>query len=58
MLSWFASDYFSQSPVLIFPIVALGLFMTVFMVMSLRAIFARKPALDRMAQLPLESDDE
>ena len=58
MLSWFASDYFSQSPVLIFPIVALGLFLTVFMVVSLRAMLARKPQLDRMAQLPLESDDE
>lgn len=58
MLGWFASDYFSQSPVLIFPLVALGLFMTVFMVVSLRALFARKPNLDRLAQLPLESDDE
>ena len=57
MLSWFASDYFAQSPVLVFPLVALGIFMTVFMVVSVRTIFTRKASFDRIAAMPLEKDD-
>lgn len=58
MLSWFASDYFAQSPVLVYPLIALGIFMTIFMVVSLKTLVTRKRRFDRIAALPLENDDE
>jgi hypothetical protein len=58
MLGWFASDYFQQSPVLVYPIIALGVFMTVFVGAVVRTLRARKSDIERMARLPLEADDE
>jgi uncharacterized membrane protein (DUF485 family) len=58
MLGWFASDFFARSPVLIFPLVALGLFMTVFVLATVRALMANREHLDRMSRLPLEAGDE
>lgn len=57
MLGWFASDFFARSPVLIYPVIALGLFMTVFISVSLKALFLKKSEVDRLAQLPLSEDD-
>ena len=58
MLSWFASDFFARSPMLAYPIVALGIFMTIFVTATLRALFRNKDEVDRLARLPLEADDE
>lgn len=58
MLSWFASDFFAQSPVLAYPVAALGIFMTLFVTVSLRALFQSKEEVDRLARMPLENDDE
>ena len=57
MLGWFASDFFAESPVLFFPVLALMIFMTVFITVSLRALFKPKSELDRLAQMPLSEDD-
>jgi hypothetical protein len=57
MLGWFASDFFARSPVLVYPIIALAIFMTVFVTVSLRALFRPKSELERLAALPLTEDD-
>lgn len=57
MISWFASDFFARSPVLIFPVVALGIFATVFTLVSLRALLRRSSELEALSRLPLEDDD-
>jgi cbb3-type cytochrome oxidase subunit 3 len=54
MLSQLSADYFARSPVLAFPLVALGLFLLVFIGVSLRALLRERTELDRMAQLPLQ----
>ena len=54
MLSWISADFFARSPVLVFPLVALGIFMTVFVVAALRAFRTDKARLDALAQLPFE----
>lgn len=56
MLSWMATDYFDKSPVLIFPMIALFLFMGAFTVIVVRAMLKRRAEIERMARLPLEDD--
>lgn len=56
MISWFASDFFARSPVLLFPVVALALFITVFMLVSLRALLWKRQDLEAVSRLPLEED--
>ena len=58
MLSQLAADYFARSPVLAYPIAALALFMTVFIVVSVRAFRSRRSELDEMAALPLQDSKE
>jgi hypothetical protein len=58
MLSWFASDFFAKSPALAYPVIALGIFMTIFVTTTLRALLEKKDEVDRLARLPLEADDE
>lgn len=53
MLSQLSADYFARSPVLAYPIAALGLFLLVFVAVSLRAVLRARSDMDRMAQLPL-----
>jgi hypothetical protein len=53
MLSQLSADYFARSPVLAYPIAALGLFLLVFIAVSLRAVLRTRSDMDRMAQLPL-----
>lgn len=57
MLGWFASDFFARSPALVYPVIALGIFMTVFISVSLKALFLKKSEVDRLARLPLSEDD-
>lgn len=58
MLSQLAADYFARSPVLAFPIIALGIFLLVFIAVSVRALLREKTDLDRMAELPLHDTHE
>lgn len=57
MLSFFASDLLEKSPVLVYPIVALLIFVGVFTLVSIRAIRMKKPDVQRLASLPLEPDE-
>lgn len=57
MLSLFASDTLSQSPVLIAPIIALLLFTATFTLVSIRALTTKKKDVERMAHLPFEGED-
>lgn len=56
MLGFMAREFFRQSPVLMFPLIALAIFMTVFIVIALRAVVSRKQSWDAVSRLPLESD--
>lgn len=56
MLSWMATDFFAQSPVLAYPVAALGIFMLVFAAVTLRILLAPKERIDALARIPL--DDE
>jgi hypothetical protein len=56
MLSFFASDLLEKSPVLVYPIVALVIFVGVFTLVSIRALRMKKPEVARLASLPLEPD--
>ena len=57
MLSFMAMDYFRQSPVLAFPLLALAIFMLVFFAVTLRAVLTAKVRYERIARLPLEGED-
>jgi hypothetical protein len=57
MLSAFSADYFARSPLLVFPVIALGLFMVVFVAVTARALLTRKSELAHMANLPLEDSE-
>ncbi|MFW6067535.1 MAG: hypothetical protein ACOC97_04295 [Myxococcota bacterium] len=56
MISWFASDFFARSPVLVFPLVALGIFVSVFMLVAARALLRRSADIEVLSRLPLEED--
>jgi hypothetical protein len=56
VISWLASDFFARSPVLLYPVVGLVLFMTVFATVSARALLRRREELDRLSRLPLDDD--
>jgi hypothetical protein len=58
MLSQYSADYFARSPVLAFPLLALGIFLIVFVVVSLRALLQSRSQVDHMACLPLEGTEE
>jgi hypothetical protein len=58
MLGFMAMDYFRQSPMLAFPVLALAIFMLVFCLVSLRAVLTKKTRFEQISRLPLESVDE
>ena len=57
MLRQLSADYFARSPVLAYPVLALAIFLIVFIVVSVRALRSRREDVERMAALPL-SDAE
>jgi hypothetical protein len=52
-----AHDFFTTSPVMAAPLVALVLFVIVFVLVSLRAIRTQRSDADRAAQLALEGEE-
>jgi hypothetical protein len=54
MLSFMASEYFQKSPMLVYPLVALALFMLVFFVVTLKTVLTRGAQYEGIARLPLE----
>ncbi len=55
MLSLVALEFFQKSPLLLFPLVALGLFMFVFVFITLRTVLTDHSRYDALSRLPLES---
>ncbi len=53
-----AMDYFMRSPLLALPVLALAIFMGVFLVISLRAMLSQKSEVDEMARLPFSGPEE
>lgn len=53
MLSQLSADFFARSPLLLGPVVALAIFVVVFVAVSVRAVRTKKHDVDRMAALPL-----
>lgn len=56
MLSAMAKQFFSQSPVLLFPVLGLVLFLLVFTFVTWRAMRMESSEIEPLAQLPLDSD--
>jgi hypothetical protein len=50
------SDFFARSPALLGPVIALVLFMIVFVAASIYALRTQREKHDRMALLPLQED--
>lgn len=56
MLGFMATEYFEKSPVMVFPLIALAIFMSVFFLVTLRTVLTQKSRWDGAARLPLEDD--
>jgi len=54
MMRYAAMAFFAKSPMLIFPLLALLLFLAVFVWITVRTYRADKTAYDAIARLPLE----
>jgi cbb3-type cytochrome oxidase subunit 3 len=57
-MSRFAAEFFAESPVLLYPLIALVLFFTVFLAVIVRVTRMKKSEVDRYAHLPLEEEVE
>jgi hypothetical protein len=58
MLGFMAMEHFRQSPVLVLPLLALALFMLVFLALAIRTLLTRKQTFEHVANLPLDSHKE
>jgi len=56
MLGLMAKDFFTQSPVLLFPIAALIVFTVAFTALTIRTLRQDKSELDEIARAPLADD--
>jgi cbb3-type cytochrome oxidase subunit 3 len=57
-MSRFASEFFSQSPALLYPVLALLLFFTVFLLVVVRVMRMSASEVDQAARIPLEEELE
>ena len=57
MLGFMAMDYFRNSPLMAFPLLALAIFMGVFFLMTLRAVLTQKSRWEAVSRLPLEQTE-
>ena len=56
MIGWMATDFFAQSPVLAFPLLALGIFFSLFILVNVVLVVRGRGYYADVAQLPLEDD--
>lgn len=56
-MRWMVSDFFARSPALLGPVIALVLFMGVFIAAAVYALRMRREQHERMALLPLREDE-
>ena len=57
-MSRFASEFFAQSPALLYPVIALVLFFTVFVVVVVRVMRMSAAEVDHNARIPLADELE
>ena len=57
-MSRFAAEFFAQSPALLLPILALVLFVTIFLVIVIRVMRMSASEVDHNARIPLEEEVE
>jgi hypothetical protein len=57
-MSRFASEFFENSPVLLYPLLALALFFIVFLVVIVRVMRMKTSDADQYARIPLEEESE
>ena len=57
-MSRFAAELFEQSPALLYPLIALVLFFTVFVVVVIRVVRMKASEADHCARIPLEEELE
>jgi len=57
-MSRFAAELFEQSPALLYPLIALLLFFTVFVVVVIRVVRMKASEADQHARIPLEEELE
>ena len=55
-MRWIATDFFARSPVMTLPVIAMLLFMAVFVASAIRAFRTARDTHDELAKLPLEED--
>jgi len=55
-MSRFASEFFAQSPALLYPMVALLLFFVVFLAVLIRVFRMNPSEAERLARIPLEDE--
>lgn len=51
-------EFFARSPVLLFPVIALGVFIALFVFISLRTALTERTELDAAARLPLNDGED
>ena len=57
MLSQLSADFFARSPLLAWPVLALALFLCVFLAVSARALLGKRDDMQRMAALPIDDSE-
>ena len=57
-MSAIARQFFADSPVILFPIIALLLFLFVFVFVTVRALRARREDIDALARIPFGDAEE
>ena len=57
-MSRFASEFFENSPVLLYPLLALALFFIVFLGVIVRVMRMKTSEVDEYARIPLEEESE
>ena len=57
-MSTIAMQFFADSPVILYPILALLLFLVVFVSITVRVLRARREDLDALARIPFGDEEE
>jgi len=58
MISELARDFFQNNPTIAGPLVAIGIFVVIFTIATIRAMKADKSYIAHMSHLPLDGDSE
>jgi hypothetical protein len=57
MLSFMAMDYFQKSPVLLLPLISLGIFLTVFLAAIVRTWLTQDREIEELSRMPLRDGE-